>query len=112
MVQRGAKELPAQNKGKIFVHVCMCVWRSDMEIGRGCHWRHYGATVGNDWRVLERGGSSANLEELMRMGAMEPLDGDILSCFVLNVTLTWTWTCTWTRSNKVVMLEFKLGRYV
>ena len=40
------------------------------------------------------------------MGAKEPLDGDRLSSLVLNVT--WTWTCTWTRSNRVEMVEVKV----
>ena len=61
----------------------------------------YGATVGNGGMVLELGGTSANLEVLMRMGAIEPLDGDRPSSLVLNVT----WTCTWTRSNRVEMVE-------
>ena len=32
--------------------VCMCVWRSEMEIGRGGRWERYGAIVGNGWMVL------------------------------------------------------------
>ena len=53
------------------------------------------------------GGTSANLEVLIRMGAMDPLDGDRLSCLVLNVT--WTWTGTWARiSNRDGMVEIKV----
>ena len=63
------------------MHVCMCVWRSDMEIGRGGRWGNYGATVGNDWMVPGRG-DECYFEVFIRVGAMEPLDGDILSCLV------------------------------
>ena len=39
------------------------------------------------------------------MGAMDPMDGDILSCLALNVTLTWTWTRI---SNMDGMVEVKV----
>ena len=77
-----------------------------MENGRGGRCESNAATVGNGWMVLwwDDGWSSAKSEVLIRMGAMDPLDGDRLCSLVLNVALTWTWT----RSNRDWMLEVKV----
>ena len=53
-------------------------------------WRLDAVDVGGTMELLlgmtggcwDDGGTSANLEVLMRIRAMEPLDGDILSCLV------------------------------
>ena len=77
-----------------------------MENGRGGCWGRFGATVGNGWMGLwwDDGWSSAKSEVLIRMGAMDPLDGDRLSCLVLNVAWTWTWT----RSNRDWVVVIKV----
>ena len=49
------------------------------------------------------GGTSANSEVLIRMGAMDPLDGDRLSSLALNVT--WTWARI---SDRDAMVEIKV----
>ena len=87
------------------MYVCACgevTWRLDevdvggaMELRLGMAGWCYDVTIG---------GASAISEVLIRMGAMGPLDGDRLSCLVLNVT--WTWACT--RSNRDWMLEVKV----
>ena len=84
------------------MYVCACgevTWRLDA-VGWGAAMELLLEMAGWCYDVTV-GGTSANLEVLIRMGAMDPLDGDRLSCLVLNVTWTWAWT----RSNRDWMLE-------